>query len=147
MEPEKMTVEEQLREAQSRVDTLLSHESNLVWTRYNVFLVANSMSIAAAGVLVDQPIPCFVQITLCICGLFTCALWYLLTVRGFANCGSYYSLSFEMEAQRFLKQHQIHARITEMTNTGRLVHFDKLAMLSILVFAVPNLVLLALNFM
>ena len=140
MEAQTTLTESQLQEAQSRVDALLAHESNLVWNRYNVFLVANTMFIAAAGVFVSQPGLDFVQNLLCICGILTCVIWFLLTLRGFVDCGNYYSLSYSLEAQRFPQQLRIHAEIATMTKRGASIRIRNLALLSIVLFSLPNIV-------
>lgn len=138
---------ERLREAHATASSLLAHESNLVWTRYNVFLVANSMFIAAAGVLATQETRVSIHVTLCTCGLLTCLIWFLLTSRGFENCGNYYRLCQELEAAGFPEKLRIHHRVSELTRKGRAIEFDRLTLLSIVVFALPNLVLLVVAFL
>ena len=79
---------------------LLIHEGSLVWNRFSVFLVANSVVIAAMGVLLRADAgavlfsACFLALGLC-----SCVFWYLLTVRGFHRCGHYHEILVGLEKE------------------------------------------------
>jgi hypothetical protein len=69
---------------------MLQHEGNLVWSRFSVFLVANSIIMAALVLLLDQNgtleklQPFFTG-----AGLGLCVLWLILTAHGFFRCRDY----------------------------------------------------------
>lgn len=70
-----------LKSACQTTQQMYIHEAQLLWQRYNVLLVVNSMLLAMLG-FVKLP---FLSISISLAGIITCFLWYQITVRGFAS--------------------------------------------------------------
>jgi hypothetical protein len=66
--------------------TLWTYEGQLVWSKFNAMLVANSIVLAVIGLAISSQhtLPIF-TIGMPIGGLIFCAMWFLVTKRGFDN--------------------------------------------------------------
>jgi hypothetical protein len=81
---------------------LYMHEGNLLWNRYNVMLVANSVMIAIIGILFSNiPANKWLLVLLIVCGAVLSVFWFSLTNQGFWTCRHYYWAAIDIET-RFL---------------------------------------------
>lgn len=68
---------------------MLQHEGNLVWSRFSVFLVGNSIVIAALVLLISNSHFQLLSKYLTSAGIALCICWLILTVHGFFRCKHY----------------------------------------------------------
>lgn len=77
---------------------LLMHESALLWGKFNVFLVANSIIVGGAGILLSsKPVAAILRFSIPVAGFILCLLWYFITRRGFWMCAYYFSVAQRIE--------------------------------------------------
>ncbi len=83
---------------------MLIYEGNLVWNRFNVFVVANSIIIFTIGVLATSEVR-FKHFTLLLIpvGIFFCLLWSILTNRGFLQFTHHHWSAIDLE-ERYSSQ-------------------------------------------
>lgn len=87
---------------------MLNTETHMVWSRYNVFVVANSIIIAAMGLKLPvnefqtNSLPYYLVLCLVISGMFICLFWGILSVHGFYVCSRYNTIVREIEKNRKL---------------------------------------------
>jgi hypothetical protein len=73
-----------------------------IWSRFNAYLVANSILVAvAAGLLAASRPLTLVTVTLCFMGLALAALWWGLFDRGFGYLYFYTAAARELEEEHF----------------------------------------------
>jgi hypothetical protein len=73
--------------------SLWTYEGAQNWARFNVMLVANSITLALLGLVVtsERPAPS-ISVVMSLVGLVLCSAWFLITKRGF-DYQKYYVLS------------------------------------------------------
>ena len=81
---------------------LLTYEGQLIWTRFNAMLVANSIVIAVIGYLITNNSSSIILKYLPIPGIILCILWFLVNVRGF-DYYKYWILSAREIEEQFLQ--------------------------------------------
>ena len=65
---------------------LWTYEGELVWSKFNAMLVANSIVLALIGfTLNSNQLPQVLAVGMPVAGLLLCLAWFLLTKRGFDN--------------------------------------------------------------
>lgn len=70
---------------QATID-LWSYEGQLIWSKYNALLVANSIVLAVIGLSFNSPnLSSLILVGMPISGVLLCITWFLLTKRGFDN--------------------------------------------------------------
>jgi hypothetical protein len=84
---------------------MLNQENDLVWKRFSVFLLANSIVVAAAGLFMTNwhhigDGPRHVYTVLLLSGMLLCLLWSITTLHGFFVCSKYNTIARELEKQR-----------------------------------------------
>ena len=71
--------------AHQTVCTMYTHEAQLVWHRYNVLLVANSILLAIIGIISSKnSLSLIFSISLPVVGFVLCIIWHSMTKKGFA---------------------------------------------------------------
>ena len=128
---------------------MLNQETNMVWNRYNVFLVANSIIIAATGMLVTTGNKgetsflkgiVYVYPWLVISGIILCLCWGILTLYGFLVCSGYSTIACELEKNREIRILNCKGRPTSGKSSPIVAIFTIFVFLSMysLLWAVPN---------
>ena len=74
-------------------------EGDLIWSKSNAMLVANSVVLAIIGLAITNRLRA-IAIGLSFAGLLLCFLWYLATVRGFDNVGYWILCARELEGSQ-----------------------------------------------
>jgi len=79
---------------------LWTYEGELVWSKFNAMLVANSIILAIIGLIItsQRELPVF-SIGMPIAGLILCLLWFLATKRGFDSYIYWILSARELEEQ------------------------------------------------
>jgi len=145
--------------------TLWTYEGQLVWSKFNAMLVANSIVLAVIGLGISSQLelPIF-TIGMPIAGLFFCAMWFLVTKRGFDNYVYWIRSARELEERHLTdivetvsrggdfaagKEVQLtingETRKYRMSWFGRLLKVEWASYLIIGVFAVIYLIILIYN--
>jgi len=84
---------------------LLMHEGTLLWNRFNVFLVANSIMIAALSALISSSRHCTVFVsTLCLAGTGLSIVWLAVNIQGFRQCRGYWDIAHSTEKDHLPQQ-------------------------------------------
>ena len=80
--------------------TIWAYEEQLIWSRFNAKLVANSIVLTVIGVVISsqQELPIF-TIGMPIAGLILCVFWFLLTKRGFGMYDYWIASTRELEEE------------------------------------------------
>ena len=79
---------------------LWAYEGNLIWAKFNAFLVANSVILAIYGLaLGSSKLPAVISYGLPVVGLVLCTVWGVLTKRGFDNYLYWIFSARELEEQ------------------------------------------------
>jgi hypothetical protein len=80
--------------------TLWAYGGQLVWSKFNAMLVANSIVLATIGLAISSQhaLPIF-TIVMPIAGLIFCTIWFLVTKRGFDNYIYWIFSARELEEQ------------------------------------------------
>ncbi len=142
--------------------TLWAYEGQLVWSKFNAMLLANSIVLAVIGLAISsqRELPMF-TIGMPIAGLIFCVLWFLITKRGFDNYTYWILSARELEEQHLTDVVKIVSRggnvaegkkikLTingknkdyQMSWFGRLVRVEWASYLVIAVFAVMYIIIL-----
>ena len=86
---------------------MLNTENNMVWNRYNVFLVANSIIISTIGIIAafgdntnSLPWTIYLFPVLAISVMIICLFWGILSLYGFYVCSGYTSIVRAIEKDR-----------------------------------------------
>lgn len=88
---------EDLRAAYQNATALWVYEGNLVWSKFNAMLVANSVVAAVIGFAVGSAAQEALPRAMCGLGLVLCGLWFVLTKRGFDNYAYWIFSARELE--------------------------------------------------
>jgi len=142
--------------------TLWTYEGQLVWSKFNAMLVANSIILAVIGLAISSQDKLLIFLMgMSIAGLIFCVLWFLIIKRGFDNY-IYWILSVrELEEQHltdiiktvsrggnFADGKKIQLTINgknkdyQMSWLGRLIRVEWASYLVITVFAVMYFLIL-----
>ena len=145
--------------------TLWTYEGQLVWSKFNAMLVANSIVLAVIGLAISSQheLPVF-TIGMPIAGLIFCAMWFLVTKRGFDNYIYWILSARELEEQHltdvvktvsrggdFADGKEIQLTINgktkkhQMSWFGRLLRVEWASYLVIAVFAVIYIIIFIYN--
>jgi len=81
--------------------TLWTYEGELIWSKFNAMLVANSIVLAIIGILVgsNPSTSPMLLVGMPIVGLVLCLQWFLLTERGFSTYVYWILSARELEEQ------------------------------------------------
>ncbi|MCE7925626.1 MAG: hypothetical protein DYG98_21450 [Haliscomenobacteraceae bacterium CHB4] len=80
------------------------YEGELIWSKYNAMLVANSIVMGILGFAISSSnvsVPKYYMIGLCVVGIVLCLAWYQLMKRGYDTLIYWVFSALEIEANHF----------------------------------------------
>lgn len=114
--PQQITSLDDIRLAYQTAVSIWTYEGNLIWSKYNAMLVANSIILAIIGFTISAPnMPVLFSVATPLAGMALCVLWLLLTRRGFE-----YHRYWVLAARELEEQHLAPA-IKTISRGGRLI--------------------------
>lgn len=139
--------------------TLWTYENESIWSKFNAFLVANSIILLASiSIMIQNSTSCLLWVflvTMSSMGMFFCVLWFLMAKRSFDYVEYWTSSAREMEekflspvktvsrGKKFANGEKTEVEPFHMSLTGRLLRAKQILYMAIATFFVVYCMLFA----